>query len=130
MQALKAAIVYFLLVFGAGFALGVLRVRFIVPRLGERWAELAEMPFMVVAIVLAARWLTRRSPDGRESWPAVGAIAAGLVLMADIGVGVGLRGLSPAEALAQKDPVSGTAYYLALALFALMPWLVARRQAA
>ncbi len=128
MHILKPAIVYFLLVFGTGFVLGVLRVLFILPRLGERWAELTEMPLMVLAIVFSARWLTRRASDGRESWLAVGGIAAGLVLMADIGVGIGLRGMSLTEVLFEKDPVSGTAYYLALILFGAMPWLVARRR--
>lgn len=129
LQVAGASAAYFGFVFGTGFVLGVLRVLFILPQLGERWAELTEMPLMVLAIVFAARWLTRRPSDGRISWLAVGGIAVGFVLMADMGVGVGLRGLSPIEALVQKDPVSGTAYYLALVLFGLMPWLVTRRRA-
>ncbi len=129
MPILKPALLYFLLVFGTGFVLGVLRVSFILPQFGERWAELTEMPLMVGAIVFAARWLTRRNMEGRTTWLAVGGIAAGLILMADLGVGVGLRGMSPVEALLQKDPVSGTAYYVAIALFGLMPWLVTRRRA-
>ena len=42
---------YFALVFGAGFVLGVLRISFLVPRFGERLAELAEMPLMLLVIV-------------------------------------------------------------------------------
>ena len=45
-RTIKAGIAYFALVFGAGFVLGMIRVPFLVPRLGERVAELVEMPFM------------------------------------------------------------------------------------
>ena len=60
MQTLKAGALYFALVFGAGFALGTLRVLFVVPRLGGRNAELIEAPFMLVVTFLAARWTARR----------------------------------------------------------------------
>ena len=51
---LQAGLAYYALVFGTGFVLGAIRVPFIVPRIGERWAELAEMPIMAVVIYLAA----------------------------------------------------------------------------
>ena len=60
MRSLKPAILYFALVMGTGFALGMIRVPLLVPRLGERYAELLEMPFMFVAIVVAARHVVRR----------------------------------------------------------------------
>ncbi len=56
---IRAALVYFALVLGTGFVLGVVRVPFIVPRIGERWAELAEMPFMAAVIFFAAGYLLR-----------------------------------------------------------------------
>ena len=52
---LKAAVVYFALVFGTGFVLGPIRILFLVPRFGVRVAELMEFPVMLVVIVLAAR---------------------------------------------------------------------------
>lgn len=57
---LQAGVVYFLLAFAAGFARGVLREVWAVPRLGVRLAEFAEMPLMLVVVVLAARWTVRR----------------------------------------------------------------------
>ena len=60
MRNFKPAVLYFALVLGTGFALGTIRVPFLVPRPGERYAELLEMPFMFVAIVLAARYVVRR----------------------------------------------------------------------
>ena len=53
----KAAICYFGVVFGIGFVLGVIRILLLVPMLGERVAELVEMPFMVLASLIAARWI-------------------------------------------------------------------------
>jgi hypothetical protein len=59
-QLIKAGLSYFTLVFGAGFVLGALRVTLLVPRLGERMAELSEMPLMFAVIVFAARFVIRR----------------------------------------------------------------------
>jgi len=42
MQILKAGLIYFALVFGAGFILGPIRLRWGVPRFGTRAAELME----------------------------------------------------------------------------------------
>ena len=41
MRRLKATLLYFAIVLGTGFMLGMVRVPFLVPRLGERNAELA-----------------------------------------------------------------------------------------
>ncbi|MEJ2008058.1 MAG: hypothetical protein P8Z30_07880 [Acidobacteriota bacterium] len=60
MQALKAGALYFALVFGAGFVLGIVRVLWVVPRVGTRTAELMETPFMLLAIIAAAWWVVRR----------------------------------------------------------------------
>ena len=59
-RTIKAGMTYFALVFGAGFVLGSIRVPFLVPRLGERAAELIEMPFMFVVILVSARFITNR----------------------------------------------------------------------
>jgi hypothetical protein len=40
----RAALAYLAIVFGTGFVLGMFRVPILVPLIGERWAELAEMP--------------------------------------------------------------------------------------
>lgn len=129
MQALRPGIIYFLLVFGAGFVLGTVRVLLIVPHVGHRTAELLEMPLMLTATVLAARWITRRFPEARTSAArlAIGGIALGLMLAGEMAVGIGLRGMTAADIVLNRDPVSGTAYYVSLILFAAMPWLVSRR---
>jgi hypothetical protein len=126
----KPALAYFALVFGTGFALGLIRVPFLVPRVGERYAELLEMPFMLVAIMLAARFVVRRYPltCAASSSLAVGAAALVLLLGAEWLAGVWLQGRSFADYVADRDPVSGTMYALLLLVFALMPWLVCKRR--
>jgi hypothetical protein len=60
MRILKAAVTYFALVFGAGFALGTIRMLWIVPRLGTRMAKVMEPPFMLAVRIVVARWVVRR----------------------------------------------------------------------
>lgn len=121
--------IYFVAVFGVGFLLGPIRVLWLEPRLGVRAAQLIEAPIMLLAIVLAGRWVggRLRSGYGASERLAVGAMAAGLVLLADLGVGVGLRGMTVAEVFGDRDPVSGTVYYALVALMALAPWALARK---
>jgi hypothetical protein len=59
MRMLKTALLYFVLVFGAGFVLGPIRILWIAPRLGRRAAELLEAPIMLAISVLAATWIIR-----------------------------------------------------------------------
>ena len=126
---LKPALVYFALVFGTGFALGAIRVPLLVPRLGERYAELLEMPFMLVAIVLAARFIARRYPSARPAGSslAVGAMALALLLLSEWLLSVWLQGRSFSSYVSDRDPVSGTTYAVMLLVFALMPFCSTRR---
>jgi len=128
MRELKAGTAYFLWVFAAGFALGVLRELWLAPWLGTRTAELAEMPVMLAVVVLAARWTVRRF-HLTPAWPgrlAAGVIAVGWLLLAEVALVVGLRGLTLADYLAGRDPVAGMAYVVSLLLMVFMPWLVRR----
>lgn len=120
---------YFALVFAAGFALGTLRVLWVAPRLGERAAELLEMPIMLSVAFFVACWIVRRStpPPAPAARLGIGLFALGLLLAAEFTLVLGLRGLSVQQYFASRDPVAGAAYLVALALFGLMPLLVARR---
>jgi hypothetical protein len=129
MQILKAAMLYFAVVFGAGFVLGPLRILWVVPRLGTRMAELLEAPVMFVITIVAARWIVRRLavPRTPSSRLGMGCIALSLMLIAEFTLVLWLRGLSVREYLAGRDPIAGTVYYAMLGAFAVMPLLVARR---
>jgi len=128
MRNFKPAGLYFALVLGTGFALGTLRVPFLVPRLGERYAELLEMPFMFVAIVLAARYVVRRFdlPASLSVRLQVGFAALAMSVLAELLLTTVLQGRSLVQFIASRDPVSGSVYLVMLLLFALMPSILAR----
>jgi hypothetical protein len=88
-----------------------------------------EAPVMLVVTVLAARWLVLRLavPALSSDRLGMGVIALGFLLAAEFGLVPWLRGISIKDYLARRDPVSGTVYYVMLALFAIMPLFVARR---
>lgn len=120
---------YFLIVFAVGFVLGVVRTLWLVPRIGVRWAALLEMPVMLLIIFRVARWVSRRfrlDDPPRPVQLGVGLFGLLFLLVAEFGLAFQLGGLSPAEYLEGRDPVSGTAYALSLVLFVLMPTLVTR----
>lgn len=128
-QVLRGAAIYFGVVFGIGFVLGPFRVLLLEPRVGDRAAQLIEAPVMAAAILLAGRWVGRRfCRCGRSgSSLAVGLLAVGFALTADVGVGVLLRDMTFAEVFTNRDPVAGVVYYALLGLCAIAPWLFAAR---
>jgi len=130
-ETLKAGVVYFGLVFGAGFVLGTIRTLWVVPRLGVRTAELAEAPIMFGISILAARWAVRHVQVS-PLWPkrlAMGCIALGLMLVAEFTLGLWIRGITIREDFAARDPISGTVYFLTLGAFAVIPIFVGQRLA-
>ncbi len=126
---IKAGLCYFALTFGAGFLLGPLRILVLVPRVGARAAELAELPVMIVVMWLAARWTIRRFhlPFSIGLRLVMGALAFALLLAAEFSLVLPLRGLTLEQYFATRDPVSGMAYYASLILLALMPLIVERK---
>jgi hypothetical protein len=128
-QILKAGVLYFGLVFGAGFVLGPIRILWVVPRFGARTAELMETPIMFVVTIVAARWVVRRLavPPKPSNRLGMGCIGLGLMLVAEFTLVLWLRGVSINEYLASRDSVSGTVYYVILGVLCIMPLLVARK---
>lgn len=123
LSTVRATLVYFAIVLGVGFLLGVVRVPFIVPRVGERWAELAEMPVMGAVIFVAAGYVLRKFPFIRSPGRSllVGVLALVLVVCAELALAVALQSRTLSEYLASRDRVSGSVYLAVLVVFALMP---------
>lgn len=123
-RVLKAAALYFALVFCTGFLLGTIRVLLVVPRLGIRNAELLEQPLMLIAVFVAAKWIVRRLARGLTNIETlfIGLVAVSVMLSAEVLVALLLQPNRP------RDSVSGGAYFIMLGLFAVMPWLVSTRK--
>jgi hypothetical protein len=113
------------MVLGTGFVLGMFRVPFLVPRIGERWAELAEMPVMAAAIFFYAGYILRRFPEVGFPRQAliVGFLALALSIGAELCLAVLLQSQTLGEYIASRDKVSGSVYLGLLLVFALMPRL-------
>jgi hypothetical protein len=125
--AIAAIALYFAIVFGVGLALGPLRVLLLEPRLGALAAVAIEMPLLLIAMVVAARWVPRRLEfQDRATLAAMGGGALLLVFAADFAVGLGLRGLSLEQQLRQFSTPAGLLYAASLAAFAAMPLIVNR----
>lgn len=122
---IPAGLAYFAIVLGTGFVLGVLRVPFLVPRIGERWAELVEMPIMAGVIYLAAGYILRRFPGIRSPGRslAAGFLALALSVCAELGLAVALQDQTLSAFIASRDRVSGSVYLVLLLVFAVMPRL-------
>lgn len=122
---IRAGFLYFALVLGSGFVLGIFRVPFLVPRLGERWAELAEMPIMAAVIYYSAGYILRRYPEinqpSKSLW--VGFLALALSVCAELLLATVLQQQTLAAFIASRDKVSGSVYLALLLVFALMPRL-------
>jgi len=124
----RLALAYFASVFFIGFVLGVARTLWIAPRLGERVAELVEIPVMVVASFLVARVLMSRAAHVEiRAATLVGLAALALLLCAELAVVAFVRGQTLVDYVASRDPVSGSAYAIALLLFAAMPAVISHR---
>jgi len=128
LRTFKSAVLYFVIVLGTGFVLGSIRVPFLVPRFGERYAELLEMPIMFAVIVMAARFVVRRFdlPANLSVRMQVGFAALAMSVLAELLLAAALQGSSVVQYIASRDPVSGSVYLCVLLLFALMPSILAR----
>ena len=124
MRALKASAGYFAVVFTVGFVLGVIRISLLVPALGVRWAELLELPVMLLACYWAARYFVGRyGPFSAARRLGIGLLALALLLTAEVVLTIAL-GQSIGDYVAGRDPVSGVAYLISLLIFAALPLIV------
>lgn len=120
---MAASAAYFTIVFMAGFVLGTVRVLLLVPNLGETWATLAELPFMlgiswVVCGNVIAWFSVPRTTMHRLT---MGGIAFALLMVAEVALSTMVFGRPIEELMAGMGT---TAEMLGLAgqvVFGLMP---------
>lgn len=124
MRILKAGLIYFLFVFGTGFALAFVRSPFLVPRFGVRMAELLEMPVMLTVIFWASRHLVHRHRElSRFSRLTAGMVAFALLVSAELAVAYFMSDRALVQYIVSRDPVSGCVYLASLVIFAVAPAL-------
>src|SRR5688500_5300722 len=84
----KAGLLYFVFVFGMGFALGLIRTLWLVPEVGVRVAELIEMPFMVAVTIVACGSVIRRFdlPSAMGTRIGMGLMALAMLVAAEVGL--------------------------------------------
>jgi len=126
MRIAAAAVLYFAVVFGVGFLLGPIRVLWLEPKLGPTIAALCEAPFLLIAMAVAAR----RVPEfvrPRQGWAPLALMGGGALVLqqlADLVVGMSLRGLAPSEQLGHFSTAPGLIYAGLLVAFAGMPIVI------
>jgi hypothetical protein len=127
-SALKAGIVYFGIVFSAGFVLGTIRVLFVAPQLGATGAVAIELPVMLalswIASARLVRWFDVPSTVGARVL--MGVVAFALLMAAELGVSVFAFGRSAAQHFATFGALEAQLGLVAQLLFAAFPLLQAR----
>jgi len=125
MRILAAGLVYFATVFALGFALGTLRVMVLIPGFGESAAVALELPVMLAASWLLCRWCLRgfAVPPRLDDRALMGAVAFGLLMLAELALGMLLFGRTLGEHLATYRTFAGAAGLAAQLLFAAFPVL-------
>jgi hypothetical protein len=127
-RALTAATAYFLILFTLGFALGIVRVLLLIPRIGEFAATLAEVPVMLSAAYFICgstirRWQVARAPSLR--WAMVGWFLILLFLFEAL-LGAMLFGQTVDEMGAALATPAGILGLTAQVIAALLPMIVGR----
>lgn len=120
----RAALAYFALIFAAGFVLGTIRVTLFVPYIGDLRAVILELPVMLALSWLAAGWLIHRHsvPSGGPRL-AMGALAFGLLMLAEVLLATVFFGQTPWQVLAQFATPPGALGLAGQVGFGVMPWL-------
>lgn len=129
MSAAKAGIAYVLIVFAAGFVLGAIRVTFIAPQTGPLVAVLIELPFMLVASWIAAKWVlgTFQVPATLSARTVMGLVAFALLMVIEALFGAAF-GRSMENQLNELLTPAGMAGLTGQVLFGLMPLLLLRNR--
>ncbi len=126
-QAILGGWFYFLAAFTAGFALGVIRVLILEPRLGATAAVLIELPAILLVAWFACRFLTTRLdvPAEASARVVMGISALAFLLVAEFLLARGL-GRSTNDIREELSTPPGLLGFAGQILFALLPQMQLR----
>jgi hypothetical protein len=132
-----ASLAYSCLVFTGGFACGMIRIPFLQPVIGPRYAELLEMPIMVVVIWKAATFVVVQygrkispsnfwSPSDELSRSlAVGTLGLTWFLSLELLFCAAMGGTTRVKSFfLERDPITGPIFFLVLGLMSIAPGCV------
>jgi hypothetical protein len=123
----EAGLVYFAIVYAAGFALGTLRVLAVAPAIGASAAVLVELPIILAVSWFACGFVLKRFAVSQDARVAMAAISLVLLLLAEIGTGVFAFGQAPEAAIARMFAAENWLGLAGQLLFAAFPLLRQRR---
>lgn len=131
LNALKAAVIYFAVVFAVGFVLGAIRVMIVAPQLGEAIATLIELPLMLIASWFVCTWTVRRFAVSPALGPrlVMGLLAFGLLIAAEMilgTVGFGRTLSEQIQAYCTFGPLLGLMAQIVFAVFPMIQGLKSR----
>jgi hypothetical protein len=122
---LLAGLAYFACVFSAGCVLGVIRVLFVAPAVGETAAVSLELPLILAWSWLVCGWLLRRIavPACMTGRLGMGVTAFAVLIIVELGLPVLVGGRLLADWSAQYQKAPGLIGLLGQIAFALIPLL-------
>lgn len=128
LKAVKAGVIYFLVVFSIGFVMGPVREYFLGPLLGTVLAVLVESPVLIGGMILGGYWIVKKLdlPSGLPRGM-MGFTGLLLVLGADWSVGFLFRGMTTEEILIHYSRPEGLIYVGLLLIFLSVPVVVPGR---
>jgi len=129
MQVVRSGALYFLVTLGSGFVLEVIRLQVVALHIGEKIAGMLEIPNILLATIIGARWAVDRFslPPLPGIRLGVGLIALVLWLIGEWAIVLPLHGLSLNEFFASREPLIGIVPNGALAVLVVMPFLAGYR---
>jgi hypothetical protein len=92
MNALRAGLLYTIALFAIGFALALIRIPLLVPRIGETAAILLELPIMLLAAWRISRTIVRRQALPHNGRVLMGAVYLPTLLLFELLLGLALGG--------------------------------------
>lgn len=129
LQVAKAGTIYFLIVIGAGFVLEVVRLQVVGLHLSERIAAIMEIPNVLLATIIAARWVIDRFilPPLPGIRLGVGLVSLALMLIAEWTLLQAAQSLAVSGYITTQAAAVPTLPMGALGVLTTMPFLVGYR---
>ena len=131
-RSLLAGVAYFAIAFAAGVAMGLVRIVWLMPAIGELTALALELPIILAFSWWLSSWLVRliRVPAAAGNRLAMGWTAFALLMLAELIVSVQLAGSGVGEHFMDYLSAPGLLALLGQVAFAFIPVLQLSRPAA